>query len=545
MRKVAVLGAVAALLAAYLLFGDRGSELGDGAREQVRLAPAFDRAAVTRIVISRAGTAPFSLDRQPAGREPAWRESPGDKPADGAAVEDLLNAIDAAETTRTADVSLAEAGLAPPRLSMEIDWPGGSVTVALGRTDAGGKGVFSRVGDAAAIRVAPRRLLELADREAWAFRDRRVVPLPADAVTAIGWRGKDSGSEQRVRLVDGRWQNETERAVANERVAESLRRLLALQVMRYEPARPAVVGPPRIFVEGVRGTTIVLTTDGSTCADPGGAFVERDGPTGDGLCVDPEALRQLWPALTAAHAPDLRLVSSPPATIKRIAIDERGARLVLTRAPAGGWRLDVPKVAYAVDPRAVDDWLSALGRAEVRPPPAAANLRRRHLVVEGRYREEVEVSPGDPGYALVEPDPRRFRDRAVLDFAHFDARDLKRAVTGRTVEIASSDGDDWRAVAPAGARIDRTNAARVVGALGNLRAESFVAGALRGRPEVVLGVAVAPPGTEAAQRHTLEIFARPKPGCTGRLDAETTFTLSPPACAELRTPLEASPAARP
>src|SRR5207248_979311 len=141
----------------YLLLGDRGAEVTEGARERARLVTALDRATVRRIVISRAGSAPFSLDRQPPGPEPAWRESPGDKPADGAAVEDLLNAVDLAETTRTADVGLAEAGLAPPKVSIELDRPDGAVSVALGRIDAGGQGVFSRVGEIGAIRVAPRR----------------------------------------------------------------------------------------------------------------------------------------------------------------------------------------------------------------------------------------------------------------------------------------------------------------------------------------------------------------------------------------------------
>jgi hypothetical protein len=253
--------------------------------------------------------------------------------------------------------------------------------------------------------------------------------------------------------------------------------------------------------------------------------------------VDPEALRQLWPALAAAHAPDLRLVAAPPASVKRVEIDGRGARLILTRVPAGGWRLDVPKVSYAVDSHAVDEWLAALGRVEVRPPPAASNPHRRQLTVEGRYREEAELSPGDPGYALLDPDPLRFRDRSVLDFAHFDARDLKRSAAGHTVEITSPDGDDWRAVPPARGPIQRTNAARVVGVLGNLHAEEFVAAAPKGRPEMTLEIVVQTAGDGERQQHALEIFPLPKSGCTARVDAGTAFVLAAAACAELRLPL--------
>jgi hypothetical protein len=318
-----------------------------------------------------------------------------------------------------------------------------------------------------------------------------------------------------------------------------VRRLQALRAIRYQPARPANAfkGPSEIFVEGVRGTTVVLTMDGGSCAGSSGAFVERDGPTGDGLCVDPEALRQLWPALATAHAPDLRLVSAPPASVKRFEIAGQGARLVLTRA-SPGWRLDAPRVVYAVDSRVVDDWLAALGRVETRPPPAAANPRRRHLVAEGRYREESDVWPGDPGYALVDPDPLRFRDRAVLDFAHFDARDLARSVAGHAMRISSRDGEDWRPVTPAGATVDRTNAARVVGALGNLRAESFLAKPPTGAPELTLAIEIQAPGETAPARHRVDLYkTKEAPGCAGRLDRDVAFTLAAAVCDELRLPL--------
>jgi hypothetical protein len=143
---------------------------------------------------------------------------------------------------------------------------------------------------------------------------------------------------------------------------------------------------------------------------------------------------------------------------------------------------------------------------------------------------------GDPGYALVDPDPLRFRDRLVLDFAHFDARELRRSAGGQSVELTSADGENWRVVAPPGAAADRTNAARVVGALGNLRAEAFVpAEKATGAPELSLAIAVQPPGEPAPIRHTLELYKRKEaPGCTGRLDRDVAFTLAPAVCDELR-----------
>ena len=202
MRKVAVLAAVAAVLGGYLLFGDRRPG-GGGSGGHARLIDAFDRAAVWRLTIRRAGAPPFSLIRQPPGKEPAWRESPGGEPADEAAVDDLLNALDLAETSRTAEVGAAAAGLAPPRVALELDAPRGPLTIELGRLDAAGQGVFARAGGATAIRVAPRRLAELADREPWAFRDRRLVPLSADAITALSWR-EGGGHRDGASLAPGR-----------------------------------------------------------------------------------------------------------------------------------------------------------------------------------------------------------------------------------------------------------------------------------------------------------------------------------------------------
>ena len=545
MRKVAGLAAVAVVLAAYLLFGDRHPESGvGGSTGRARLIDPFDRAAVRRITIRRAGAAPFSLERQAPGSEPSWREAPGDQPADGAIVEDLLNAIDLAETTRTADVGAAVAGLTPPRLTIEIELSRGPVTIELGRLDAAGQGVFARAGGVAAIRVAPRRLADLSDREPWSFRDRRLVPLAAEAITAVGWRkGAGDRREQRLGLVGGRWQNGDGQWVAGERVAEALRRLLALRVVRYQPPQPAPPAPSRIDLEAAGGVAIHLwfpSVVGAACATPPGALVEREGPAGsDGACLAPEAIDELWPALEASSAPDLRLVSSSPEAVTRVEMTEGARRLVLARLPGGAWHFEAPKVGYPADPGAIGAWLAALRGLEIQPTAvtSARPPQIRRLTIEGRTRETVSVSPGDAAYASLDPEPLRFRDRLVLDFAHFDARDLKRTAAGQTVELTSIDGDRWQVVAPSGAAADRTNVARVVGALGNLRVEAFIPSekAPSGPPELSLAIAFQPPGEAAASGHTLELYKKKEaPGCTGRLDREVAFTLAPAVCDELR-----------
>lgn len=535
MRTVAVLAVVAALLAGFLLFVDR-RPTGDGDRDgtsgRARLVDAFDRAAVRRITIARAGAAAFSLERQPPGHEPSWKEMPGDAPADAAAVEDLLGAIDLAETTRTADLTDAAAGLAPPKVTVVLDQPRAPITLALGRADVG-QGVFARAGRSPSVRVAPRHLLDLADRGPEAFRDRRLVPVAAADVARVEWHQAGGTEARLLSRDDGRWKNDAGNWVANGRVEESLRRLLALRAERYLPAAAPIGAISRLEITVAGPRKLILSAGGGPCDSRTQTFVERDAE--EGTCVSSEQLDGLFRALEAARAPDRRLVSAPPSAVQRIEITEGTTRLVLARASAGSWRLEAPKASYLIDQRAVDDWLLALGRVDAQPPPAVSQPHVRHLIVEGRYREQAEVSPGDPGYPLVDPDPLRFRDRAVLDFAHFDARELRRSAEGRTIEIASRDGDDWRAVAPADAAVDRTDAARVVGALGNLRAEAFQAEAPAGAPEVTLEIAVQPPGEPAPIRHTVELYKKKEaPGCTGRLDRDATFSVARAVCDELR-----------
>ncbi len=172
MRALGVLGAVAAVLAAYLLFFDhdpRQRPAGGGALVR------FDRASVRRIAVARPGQPPFALVRAPDG---GWRIQPDHGPADPAAVEDLVNALDQAESDRTADLAPAAAGLAPPRVTVSIEDARGVSEVRLGNPDASGSGVFLQVGEGGAVRVGPRRLLELAERPASALRDRRPAPAP-------------------------------------------------------------------------------------------------------------------------------------------------------------------------------------------------------------------------------------------------------------------------------------------------------------------------------------------------------------------------------
>jgi hypothetical protein len=496
MRALAVLGAVAALLAAYLLFFDRDPRGAAPVGERGRLLPAFDRAAVKRVTVARAGEPPFALVR---GADGAWRIEPGDAPAAPAAVEDLLGALDQAESSRSADVDPSAAGLAPARVTLSLDEGRRSSELRLGRADASGRGVFVQGAAGGPVRVGPQRLLQLADRPAAALRDPRLIPFAPDQVARVTWRAAPDDREHRLERQGTGWRNAAGERVADERVATVLRRLGELRGDR----------------------------DGGPAAEQSGWIEVRDrsGATArvSGGVVAREAWDETWRLLALAEGADRRLVSTPPDRVRRIELDDGLRRLVLAR-DGGAWKIEAP-AALPAEQGVVNDWLAGLARTEVTIPAA----RGRRLVVDGAAGDAVTVGPRDPAYAALDPDPLRFRARGVLDFAHFDVRELRRISAGGTFDATTRDGETWTAVPP-GAPFDPAALGRIAGALGNLRADSFLSRAPVGRPDLVLEVSVQPPGEPAPIRHTVQVW----PTCAATADQVGAFQIAAAACRDLR-----------
>ncbi|HVV16261.1 MAG TPA: DUF4340 domain-containing protein [Polyangia bacterium] len=498
MRALGILGAVAALLAAYLLFFDRDPRERASAAG-ARLTPGLDRAAVRRVTIARAGEPAFALAR--AGED--WRLAPGDGVADRGAVEDLLNAIDQGESERTADVTPDSAGLSPPRVTVSLEDGRGSAALRLGKTDATGRGVFLQRGPTEAVLVGPRRILQLADRPLDAWRDRRLLPFSPDLVTHVGWRRSPDDREHDWDRIGEGWRNAAGERLAAERVATVLRRIADLR----------------------------STASNADAGAGGGGWIALRGPGGTEVQLTPAqlpagALDDLGPALAAADAPDRRLLPVSAERVRRVSLADGDRRLVLLRDGAGQpWRFGPPDEQMEVDQTAVADWLARLADTEVTAP---AKIGRR-IVAGDQPDDGVTVGRADPAYDLLAPDPLRFRSRKVLDFAHFDVREVKRVGGGVTFDLHTTDGETWSSAQHQGA-IDRAAADRIVAALGNLRAEGFLASAPRGPPQIALDVAVQPPGAPAPAWHRLALWE----GCVGRADDKLAFRIARAPCNELR-----------
>ncbi len=439
MRALGVLGAVAALLAAYLLFFDHDPRERSGAATgRSALLSDFDRGARGRITIARAGETPYQFVWPADGH--GWRIQPGNHPADQGAVEDLLTAFATAESERTAVVTPEAAGLVPARVTVSVEGGGHHSELRLGRPDATGRGVFVQVGVAAPVRVGPRRLLDLADRPLAAVRDRRLVSFPPDTVVHVDWVDPAGRAHAWDRRLGGGWRNSSGERLSSDRVDVALRRL---GDVRGESG------------DGGRDGWIALR-------DAAGAEARLS--AGD---VAQEDRDEIGRALAAADAADHRLLVLPPDRVRRVELQDGGRHLVLVRDSAvAAWRFETHADGRGADSSVVDDWLARLVGVQVTAPGRAG----RRLIVNGATEQAVTVVPADQTYAELDPDPLRFRSRKVLDFAHFDARQLRRISASGTVDARSADGETWTSTPS----VDSAAVARIAAALGNLRAATWL-----------------------------------------------------------------------
>ena len=527
-RTLVVLAIVAAALGAVLVIDARVRRHGaDDRAARARVLPPFDRKTVLKISIRRQRGESFELVRAASPTAPApaptWRVETAWQPAaDDAAIDDLLAALDLAESERSVEISPATAGVQPPVAEIALQTtPQAKEAIALqlGRPEATGQGVYARAGTAGPIRVVSRRLLELVNRDPAAFRDRRLIPIDPTTVTAIEWHLLVSRRE--LRAVDGRWQNGSKEWVDEGRVFELLRRLFALRIDRFDVDHTRTVAIPEELTVVAGATRIALVVEAGDAAGE----VTRGG---ERLYVPPDAIAAALQALTAAQARDTRLIAMAPDAVTRVDLFDDHGRVGLQRVN-GAWAFWTPTVDYPADSGAVDAWLARLGKINV--PTRAAGPATRHLILEGRFRQTVDVSSPPDVFAQLAPDPLRFRERVLLSFARFDVRRLQRTAGKHVEQLTSDDGTTWRTAS--GAEVDPTNTARVTGALADLRAEQFVAAAPAGEPAVRLEIDVQAPGEAKPTRHMLQIW----PTCVARFDADTTFTMERARCDALRLDL--------
>ena len=344
-------------------------------------------------------------------------------------------------------------------------------------------------------------------------------------MTSIAWL--DAGGAGELDTVDGRWQNGHKEWVDEGRVVEALRRLFALRIDRFDVPPRGHAGIPRTLTMAAGTTRIALELE---TGDAAGEITRGS----EHVHVPADALEAATRALSAAAARDTRLVAMTPDTITRIDLfDDRG-RVGLRRVD-GAWTFSTPKVPYTADTRVVDEWLARLGA--IRTATRADGPHARHLILEGRFRQAIDVSAPPDVYALLalirsaSASGPCCHSRAST-CAAFSVRPAR-----RSQQLTTEDGTVWRA--PAGGDVDAANAARVSGVLSDLRAEEFVAAPPAGEPQTRLEIDVQPPGETHAARHVVLLWPLSDGGCVARLSGggEATFKPERSTCDALRLDL--------
>ncbi len=568
-----VLAAIAVVLGGYIVVFERNHDTTDEARAaRQRLFPGLVRGDITAIEIDRGAKGRVVLTRAPApGGDGPWLVEP-DAPArerasaDSGAVADLLDAVDALEIDRVATASPSAAGLEAPVARLAITSPAGRFALDAGDVDASGRGVFvRRAGDSRTLVVA-RRLRDLIDRGAGAFRARRLFGATSpESITVVAFE-TSGGPRQTLRKRAGLWLDEQGELAARAAVGEALRGLTALEASDFPAAGQArPPAPPRQTLEQTATAVARLEIWDAGCGGDAGApqhlaaLSGAAGAASEWICLDAAGVDHLWRQLEAANRRDPHLLIVEPAEADGVILSEgEKRRLHLRRAGAAGWRFVEPTVSYDADAQVIDAWLARLAKttfaAAAAPAAASAGERAatRRLVVEGATRVELELSPpragqaravraGEtapgvvdaPAFTDLEPEPLRFRSRAVLSLARFDVTSLDIRAAGKQITLGQAPGGRWSRTighSPPAAAPDPPAVERLVGLLADLHAEAFLP-RQPFTPETTVDIEVRTGDT--TRRERLELAST----CLARLTDAPVFSLGDEACHDLRQAL--------
>ena len=496
MRTPVVFLAVALVLGGYIFLVERhGGSSDDAALDAKRVIPKFERDKVTHIEVGA-----IVLDK----KGESWRiTKPVNFAADSAAIDDLLSGVEFLEAKRvlSGKPNPAEYGLDKPRVTVRA----GDVQLAVGKDDATGKAVYvQRAGDARVF-VVDKHFGDQMDKNVDALRDRRVFVIDRATVKNVrvewvslthegaGWK-----------LADG------VRADAA-KVGDLLKALEELRVEKFSEC-PVVrnisvdgQGLPKFCVKGL-----------------------------DKVTADPEALRDR--GLLAMRDP------------KSIAIESGGKKVALVHED-GGWKMTAPQ-AQAAEDEAVRKWIddvSAYRALGFKPAagnfPTTVTIDKDVIHVSAPQGGRVFARRGDEPVMLemhaelaqeFAPDPMTFRSRKILSFVRFDARKL---VTNDEVAV-KGEADTWKLEKPAGVDADADVMDKLLGALGDLRAEKFVTTPPQKDVRKLTVTVEPPPGAKGekpkSETHTVEIAA----DCIARADGGASFVVAKEHCGELRAHLD-------
>jgi hypothetical protein len=561
-----ILLVAAAGLGAYVYFVERHSRTTEQVEaDRAKLAPGFDRGAVTRLVVSRPGQPELSLERE---KEKEWKlVTPRPGRADAAAVAELLSAVEFLEfRAKVGDAgarSRAEYGLQPPKATIRLKAGAKELVLSVGNDDATGQGAYAARGDEPTVYVVEKKFRELLDRDPDALRDRRLLAFDVgkvkqlrvgDAVLAKEGAAWYVTTPQKMRAADAR-------------VQELLRALETARATRFVPDAT----PAGKVISVTDDATATVTVGGECPGAAGEVLAVRGVPEAASLCVAKADADRLTPPVDVLR--DSRLLTVRPEDARKVTVDAQGKQLVLAREGTV-WKVTAPAGA-AADDEVVRKWLEDLGsyRALAVEPgdPAARGLGGRGtitvaveaadgvraVVAIGAAREgrrwarrgdeavllQVHAEAGD----MISADPLFFRSRKVLQVARWEVKTIS-VTAGGTTEVAERGAQEqWKLEKPLALEADPGVIDRLLGAVADLRAEKLLAGGAAFAPTHTIRLATQPseaaaaPGdggtARKAETHVLEVGAdAPGGGCLAR-SGGTVMVLAKGPCEDLRVHL--------
>jgi len=533
LRTTLVLLLLVAGLGAYVLWVDRRTESTREREAQARQALRVVPARVTSFTL--AGDRFEATGVQTNGHWGLTR--PLAARADAAAVDRFLSALErlprgeviTPAQRRARHLTLADYGLAPPRLRVTLQAGARRQTVLFGRLAPLGGALY--VMDPARDEVIATDAAVTNDLPAGvaALRDHALFTGPAAAVQRLDLRG--SGRLlQLVRTEPGDWQIQQPVVARADRavVQDVLEKLFAWKAVDFVSDNVADLAPYGLDENALRVSlnaggksgeqTLLLGKPAGTNA---GLIYAATPPEKTVLTVGSAPLAELQLKLDDLR--DRRLFTLPVHDVGGVRLQQGERTLELRQGPDGAWALRQPRQAPA-DAQRVQDFLHQVtgarietfldqaatnlaalglttpewkltllrapaGAAVTGAPPAAgaAGTDQQVLLVSAQPRPggrrvvklEHEAAPYEvAGAALagLTVDPLAFRSREVLHLPAGDILRLTRVCRGatQTVERASAT-NDFLAVAPAPAAVQRAVLAQLVQTVSRLTAVRLVA----------------------------------------------------------------------
>lgn len=534
-RTTLILGAVAAVLFAYIVFVDEGtlstSEL-EG--RSGRVVERFVRSRVKRLDIRfddvhlemvRDQDVEEDMDTFDVG---TWTlTEPVSGPADVDAVDALLSAIEWLEAEREiGDVTgedRTQFGLDEPRVTLVFEVATETHTLRVGSDEPLAHGVYVQIDDDDRVFVVGRDLYEALTHDVDHYRSKDMFPDFRTADVTRFSLAREGGTLALERS-ERRWyvREPVDMLARDGRVDELLRALRELRAERFVAEAPEDahgLGDEAAmhfsFAPWPEGSTHfgderpdVSFAVGAPCPEHPSERLARvdEGPV---VCVAAAALELLGRATDEYR--ELRLVSTPDDDVERIVI-EGASDFTLTRAE-GDWELLQGETTVGpADPAAIAEWV-----AELREPSAASfvpftdEAARAHGLEDGEaittltiHRTDddhpevvrlgasdddgVWVRRGDEAQLaqyplaiaeLLTPPAIRFRSRTLVARGREDLASvvIERATDPGHTETLHQEGSAWVIETPAEARADAAAAGDLADALAPLSALRFVASA--------------------------------------------------------------------